>query len=47
MAQVIDEELGIDRLFYIEAVTHRRNPKRTTEITLLRPEDMTFGDGPE
>lgn len=47
MAQVIDEEFGLDRLFYIEAVTHRRNPKSTTEITLLRPEDMVFGEPPE
>lgn len=45
VVQVDDQELGIAGNFYIEKVVFRRNPKTTTEITLMRPDDLVFATG--
>lgn len=43
---VNDPENGIDGVFWIERVTHTGGSHGTlTEITLMRPEDLVFGDG--
>jgi prophage tail gpP-like protein len=45
MVEVVDERLGIAGAFYVEAVTFRRGPEgTTTEIQLMRPEDVVFGE---
>jgi prophage tail gpP-like protein len=43
---VHDEELGFDGPFYIESVVRKRDPKTTTTIRLMRPEDLVFGADP-
>lgn len=43
VVDVDDRELGIQRLFYIEAVKFSRAPT-LTEITLMRDEDLVFAD---
>lgn len=43
VARVIDEELGLDTLLYIEDVTYRRGPQTTTTVTMMRPQDLVFG----
>ncbi len=45
--QVLDEENGVDGVFWIERVSHRGNANsgRTTEITIMDPDDLVFGDG--
>jgi hypothetical protein len=43
VARVIDEELGIDALLYVEDVTYRRGPQATTTVTMMRPQDLVFG----
>lgn len=44
---LLDKENGMDGLFWIERVRHRAsaNGPTTTEITLMAPEDLVFGDG--
>lgn len=45
MVEVVDEILDLRGSFYIEGLTFRRGPDGTaTELTLLRPEDLVFGD---
>lgn len=49
VVDVQDDELGIHGPHWIEGVTFRGDGKSdgtTTEITLMRPEDLVFGDGP-
>jgi prophage tail gpP-like protein len=42
-----DDEHGIEGVFWIERVSHRGSSEggRTTEITVMVPEDLVFGDG--
>jgi len=40
--RVQDELLGLDGVFYIEAVRRERNPNTETTIRLMRPEDLVF-----
>lgn len=44
---VKDDEHGIDGVFWIERVAHRGSGEggRTSEMTLMVPEDLVFGDG--
>lgn len=45
MVEVEDQRLGIVGNFYVEALSFRRGPEgTTTEITLMRPEDVVFGE---
>lgn len=44
VCEVHDDELGIEGLFYIAETTFRRDPATTTEITLMRPEDLVFAE---
>lgn len=44
VCRVDDDELDIHGNFYIEAVTYQRSPQTTTEITLMRPQDLIFAD---
>lgn len=45
MVEVVDEILDIRGSFYIESLTFKRGPDGTsTELTLLRPADLVFGD---
>lgn len=43
VARVDDDELGIHQNLYIESVEYR-NPPRTTVITMMRPQDLLFGE---
>lgn len=44
VCRVDDDELDIHGNFYIEAVTYQRSPQTTTELTLMRPQDLIFAD---
>lgn len=44
VVEVDDEELGIKGPMYIESVTYRRKPETTTELRLLRIEDLIFAE---
>lgn len=44
VCRVDDDELDIHGNFYVESVTFRRSPETTTEITLMRPQDLIFAD---
>lgn len=46
VVHVVDDEFGIDADLYIASVSHRRGPETTTELTLMRKEDLIFGDAP-
>lgn len=43
VARVDDDELGIHENLYIESVEYR-SPPRTTVVTMMRPQDLLFGD---
>lgn len=43
MAQIEDDELGINEPLYVESCEYR-SPPRTTTITFMRPRDIVFGD---
>lgn len=43
VVEVDDQELGIRGNFYLESVRFRRAPT-TTELTLMRPEDLVFAE---
>lgn len=43
VARVDDDELGIHENLYIESVEYR-SPPRTTVITMMRPQDLIFGE---
>lgn len=43
---VDDDEFNLHGSFYLEQVAFRRNPQTTTELTLLRPEDLVFAEDP-
>lgn len=43
IVHVDDEELGLDGDFYVESIRRRRGPQTTTEIHLMRKEDIIFG----
>jgi prophage tail gpP-like protein len=45
VCRVDDDELDIHGNFYVEAVTYRRGPETTTEIELMRPQDLVFAEG--
>lgn len=44
MVQVNDAELGLQGVFYLENVSHQGTPEKTTTLTLMRPEDVVFGE---
>jgi prophage tail gpP-like protein len=44
VVKVDDEELGISQCMYVETVRRRRGPGTTTEVHLMRPIDLIFGD---
>lgn len=41
---VQDDELGIEGPWYVEQVAFKRDPKTTTELTLLRIQDLVFAE---
>lgn len=43
VVRVEDEILGISGLFYVGECSYKRSPHTTTEISLLRPQDLVFG----
>ncbi len=45
--QVFDDENGVEGVFWIERVRHKGSASsgRTTEITIMDPDDLVFGDG--
>ena len=43
VVRVDDDELGIHENLYIEAVEYR-SPPRTTVVTMMRPQDLVFGE---
>ena len=45
--EVIDDEIGINGVFYIEAVRRQRSPQTTTSIRLMRLTDLIFGQTEE
>jgi prophage tail gpP-like protein len=45
MVEVDDQEFGLKDTYWIESVTHRRGPQTTTEIVLMRKEDLFFAQG--
>lgn len=45
VVSVRDDELGLEGNYYIEAVTFRRNPSTTTELHLMRGDDLVFAVG--
>lgn len=42
--EVEDEELGLSGTFWIESVRFARDPRTTTTLVLMRPEDVIFGE---
>ena len=44
VVQIDDDEFNLHGNFWIEAVTHRRDPKTTTTIKMLSPDVLIFGD---
>lgn len=44
---VHDDALGLEGPMYVEGVTYRRNPQTTTELRLMRIEDLLFAEDPE
>jgi len=45
VVDVQDDEFGISGPHYVETVTFRRGPETTTELQLMRIEDLVFGSG--
>jgi prophage tail gpP-like protein len=45
VVDVADDEFGLNGSLWIESVTHRRNPQTTTEIVLMRGDDLVFATG--
>lgn len=45
--EVNDEEIGVHGNFYVETVEHASRPHAETSITLMRPEDVVFGENEE
>jgi hypothetical protein len=41
---VVDDDLGIDGPMYVESCVYRRVPQTTTEIHLMRIEDLVFAE---
>lgn len=41
-----DDEFGVEGPWYVEQVAFHRNPATTTELTLLRIQDLVFADDP-
>lgn len=44
VVEVDDQELGIKGNFYVETVRFTRSPHTTTQLTLMRPEDLVFAE---
>ena len=47
VVDVEDDEFGIYGPHYIESVRHARDPQSTTTLTLMRPDDVLFGEAEE
>lgn len=45
IVDVVDDELGISAPYWISDVTFRRGPQTSTELVLVRPQDLVFGGG--
>lgn len=45
VVQIQDDEYGLYGNYYLEKCVFRRNPQTTTELTLMRPEDLVFATG--
>lgn len=45
VVEVIDDEFFLSGNFWVESVTFRRNPSTTTELNLMRVEDVVFSQG--
>ena len=45
LVEVDDKRLGIADTFWIEAVTFSGAPQATTQLDLMRPKDLIFGEG--
>jgi len=46
MVEVSDKRLGIYGNYWIESVTFAGNPQSTTQLDLMRVDDLVFGDAP-
>lgn len=44
VVEVVDDELGVEGPMWVESVVYRRKPETTTEIKLLRIEDLIFAE---
>lgn len=47
VVEVEDDEFGIYGPHYIESVRHARDPQSTSTLTLMRPDDVLFGEAEE
>lgn len=45
VVEVVDDEFYLYGKYWVESVTFRRNPSTTTEINLMRVEDVVFSQG--
>jgi len=44
IVDVDDDEFDIHGPMYIADVTHQRGPETSTTLTLMRPDDVLYGD---
>ncbi len=44
VVHVVDDELGLDGPMYVESLVYKRQPHTTTEVNLLRIEDLVFAE---
>ena len=44
VVHVVDDELGIDGPMYVESCVYKRTPYTTTELNLMRIEDLVFAE---
>lgn len=44
VVHVVDDELGIDGPMYVESCVYKRSPQTTTELNLMRIEDLVFAE---
>lgn len=44
---VDDDEFGIKGPYYLSDVSYDRSPQTTTTLTLMRPQDLVFGEDPK
>jgi prophage tail gpP-like protein len=47
VVEVDDDELGLKGVMYVESVTFARSPETTTELHLMRIDDLVFAEEPD